>query len=222
MMETARAETVGGEKVTGDPIQQFDGTAGPRERLVSTAIDLVRRRGVFATSVADLLKRSGSARNSIYQHFPDGKSELIANATTAAGEQMSSFIAHLTATRTPVDAIDGLIKWWKRELVDSEFTLGCPVLAAAMSAPDEPEVAATANIAFDRWQELLTQAAVTDGVAGKPAQDFALFAVNAIEGSIVQCRSQGDVRSLDVAAEQLKALYRSLPRVDQTSSATSS
>ncbi|PXW33909.1 UNVERIFIED_CONTAM: TetR family transcriptional regulator [Williamsia faeni] len=208
--------------MTGDPIQQFDGTAGPRERLVSTAIDLVRRRGVFATSVADLLKRSGSARNSIYQHFPEGKSELIANATTAAGEQMSSFIAHLTATRTPVDAIDGLIKWWKRELVDSEFTLGCPVLAAAMSAPDEPEVAATANVAFDRWQELLTQAAVTDGVATGPARDFGLFAVNAIEGSIVQCRSQGDVRSLDVAAEQLKALYRSLPRVDQTSSATSS
>jgi TetR/AcrR family transcriptional regulator, lmrAB and yxaGH operons repressor len=211
-----------GETSTDDPIQQFDGTSGPRERLVSTAIDLVRRRGVFATSVADLLKRSGSARNSIYQHFPDGKSELIASATTAAGEQMTSFIAHLTTTRTPTEAIDGLIKWWKRELVDSEFALGCPVVAAAMSAPDEPEVAATANVAFDKWRELLAQAAVADGLADAPAQDFGLFAINAIEGSIVQCRSQGDVRSLDVAAEHLKVLYRSLPLADRPSSATSS
>lgn len=203
-------------------MQHFDDTAGPRERLVNTAIDLVRRRGVFATSVADLLKRSGSARNSIYQHFPDGKSELIANATAAAGEEMTSFIAHLVATRTPTDAVDGLIKWWKRELVRSEFALGCPVLAAAMSAPDEPQVAATANVAFDRWRDLVAQAAIADGVEATAAQDYGLFVVNAIEGSIVQCRSQRDVRSLDTAADQLKVLYRSLPKTDQHPSAASS
>ncbi|WP_207838738.1 TetR/AcrR family transcriptional regulator [Williamsia soli] len=196
--------------MAGKPIQEFDATAGPRERLISTAIDLVRRRGVFATSVADLLGHSGAARNSIYQHFPNGKSGLIATATAESGEQMTAFIDHLTSTRSPQDAVDALLKWWKRELEGSDYALGCPVAAAAMAAPDEPEVAATANVAFDAWRRLVADSALRGGLSPDDAESFALFVVNAIEGAIIQCRSQRNVESLDVAAAQLKVLYAAL------------
>lgn len=192
------------------PIQQFDASAGPRDRLIATAIDLVRRRGVFATSVADLLGHSGAARNSIYQHFPNGKSGLIASATAESGAQMTAFIEHLTTTRSPVDAIDALVKWWKRELENSDFALGCPVAAAAMAGPDEPEVAMTANVTFDAWRRLVAGAALGGGLSADDAQSFALFVVNAIEGAIIQCRSQRNTESLDVAAAQLKVLYSAL------------
>lgn len=192
------------------PLQEFDASAGPRDRLISTAIDLVRRRGVFATSVADLLGRSGAARNSIYQHFPNGKSGLIATATAESGDQMTAFIEHLTTTRAPLDAVDALVKWWKRELENSNFALGCPVAAAAMAGPDEPEIAATANVAFDAWRRLVSDAARSGGLSTPDAESFALFVVNAVEGAIIQCRSQRDVESLDVAAAQLKILYRAL------------
>ncbi|WP_168186953.1 TetR/AcrR family transcriptional regulator [Williamsia sp. 1138] len=192
------------------PIQEFDASAGPRERLIATAIDLVRRRGVFATSVADLLGHSGAARNSIYQHFPKGKSGLIATATGESGEQMTAFIGHLTTTRSVHEAVDALVKWWKRELEDSDYALGCPVAAAAMAAPDEPEVAATANVAFDAWRRLVADAALRGGLSTDDAKSFALFVVNAIEGAIIQCRSQRSVESLDVAAAQLKVLYGAL------------
>lgn len=192
------------------PIQEFDATAGPRERLVTTAIDLVRRRGVFATSVADLLGRSGTARNSIYQHFPNGKSGLIAAATAESGAHMTAFIEHLTTTRTPTHAIDALVKWWKREMIDSDYALGCPVAAAAMAGPDEPEVSATANVTFDAWRVLVSDAVVRDGRTRDDAESFALFVVNSVEGAIIQCRSQRNTESLDVAAHQLKRLYASL------------
>ena len=48
---------------------------GPRERLIASAIDLVRARGVDGTGLAELLEHSGTARRSIYQHFPGGKAE---------------------------------------------------------------------------------------------------------------------------------------------------
>jgi TetR/AcrR family transcriptional regulator, lmrAB and yxaGH operons repressor len=61
---------------------------GPRERLVASAIELVRERGVDATGVAELLDHSQTARGSIYKHFPGGKSELVTASTKEAGEQM--------------------------------------------------------------------------------------------------------------------------------------
>jgi AcrR family transcriptional regulator len=61
-------------------------TSRPRERLVSTAIELVRKHGVEGTGLAELLERSNTARRSIYQHFPKGKLELIEASTYAAGD----------------------------------------------------------------------------------------------------------------------------------------
>ena len=63
-------------------------TAGPRERLIDSTIALIRRRGVHATGLTDLLNHSGTARQSIYQHFPGGKAELVEHATKEAGRQM--------------------------------------------------------------------------------------------------------------------------------------
>ncbi|WP_372442056.1 TetR/AcrR family transcriptional regulator [Nocardioides limicola] len=60
----------------------------PRERLLRSSIALVRAHGVEGTGLTELLERSGTARRSIYQHFPGGKDELIAASTRAAGSWM--------------------------------------------------------------------------------------------------------------------------------------
>ncbi|MGL5445276.1 MAG: TetR family transcriptional regulator, partial [[Mycobacterium] stephanolepidis] len=48
--------------------EEAEVTPGPRQRLIDSAIAMMRERGVYGTGLADLLKRSGTARNSIYQH----------------------------------------------------------------------------------------------------------------------------------------------------------
>lgn len=72
-------------------------TSGPRQRLIDSAIAMMRERGVHATGLADLLKRSGTARNSIYQHFPEGKAELIAAAEREASDLANGFLDALRA-----------------------------------------------------------------------------------------------------------------------------
>jgi len=68
---------------------------GPRDRLISNSIAMVQERGVHATGLSDLLRRSSTARNSIYQHFPGGKTELMVAVTDAAGASAAARIDSL-------------------------------------------------------------------------------------------------------------------------------
>ncbi len=58
---------------------------GPRARLIESAIQLVREQGVHAAGLAALLDRGKASRNSLYQHFPEGKSELVASPAPRRG-----------------------------------------------------------------------------------------------------------------------------------------
>lgn len=42
---------------------------------------MVQEFGVHAAGLTELLKRSNTARNSLYQHFPAGRGELVVTAT---------------------------------------------------------------------------------------------------------------------------------------------
>ena len=60
-----------------------------RERLTSATAALMQRHGVAGTGIAEILAESGVTRRSIYLNFPDGKAELVAAATRAAGDELS-------------------------------------------------------------------------------------------------------------------------------------
>ncbi|MGW6422525.1 TetR/AcrR family transcriptional regulator [Nocardia sp. NPDC055053] len=113
-------------------------TPSPRERLIAGMIALVRERGVAGTGITDLLARSDTARRSIYQNFPRGKAELVEESTRVAGQMMSSVIAGYTATDSPVDSLAAFIQMWKDTLTSSDFTAGCPIVAAALGGPEAP------------------------------------------------------------------------------------
>src|SRR5689334_18745703 len=108
-------------------------------------------RGVHATSLTDLLAHSRTARGSIYQHFPGGQSELMEQATYAAGRAIDAVLDELCATRDPVGVIDGIIDYWKQVLTGSDYVMGCPILAAAQAGPDEPAVRAASVAVFANW-----------------------------------------------------------------------
>ncbi|MFC7754745.1 TetR/AcrR family transcriptional regulator [Tsukamurella soli] len=111
---------------------------GPRQRLLTAAMELMCERGVHGTALTDLLDLSGTARGSVYQHFPDGKSQLMTEATRVAGRWLGAMLDDLLATRAPADALTGMVDYWRETLVGSDFQRGCPVLAAAQAGPGSP------------------------------------------------------------------------------------
>ncbi|PRX45431.1 TetR family transcriptional regulator [Prauserella shujinwangii] len=178
-------------------------TAGPRDRLIDSAIALIRERGVHATGLADLLEHSGTARASVYQHFAGGKSGLVEEATRVAGLRMDEFLATLLGSRDPVGALRSLVRWWRTTLRETDFAVGCPVVAAALAGADTPSAREAAAQAFATWERRLARAFAAGGLDGESARSLAGFVVSALEGAIVQARATRSVRPLDDAERQL-------------------
>lgn len=179
---------------------------GPRERLLLSAIALMCERGVHATGLADLLVHSKTARGSIYQHFPGGKTELMEQATYAAGHVIDRLLDDLLATGDPSLVIDGIIDYWKQVLAGSDYVMGCPILAAAEAGPREPAVQAAAAAVFAIWIDKIATALVGAGAEPGTAKSIASMAVSAIEGAVAQGRSSRTVEPLDDARSALHRL----------------
>ena len=93
------------------------------------------------------------------------------------------------------------VEFWEDLLVESDFTAGCPVVAAAIgSADDEPQLTTVAGSIFGRWRDALTRAFVSDGFDEPDAASLAITCIASLEGAVVLCRSTRSVDPLrDVA-----------------------
>jgi AcrR family transcriptional regulator len=173
--------------------------------MIASAIRLVCERGVNAAGLADLLARSRSSRNSLYLHFPEGKSQLVETAVREAGASMNANLGAVMAGATPAEGIGLVVDDWKRRLTTSDFTRGCPVMGAAL-AESEPAVQSAAADAFEHWRDTFASGFVSRGLPSDRAKALAGFVISAIEGAIVQCRAAKNTRPLDDARTELLLL----------------
>lgn len=179
---------------------------GPRERLITAAIGLVRERGVEGTGVADLVERSNSARRSIYQHFPGGKLELIDASTRAAGEWVRRLISGAADSMSGAELLAEVGRQMSANLTASDFRLGCPIGAAASAPPDAVAVHAAAGAAFDSWIDEIAAPLVRDGLPAAEARSLAGFAVSSIQGALLRARASRSTEPIDEAVAQLTRL----------------
>ncbi len=184
-------------------------TESVRERLISSAVELLQRRGVAGTSIADLLERSGVARRSIYLQFPGGKNELITASVAEAGDRISSYIENLVLAQSPSEALASFIDFWKQLLTSSEFNAGCPIAAAAYGGMEAPTARERAEQVFQQWQELLTPSLVAHGVDESDGAELATTTIATIEGAVMLCLATRSTAPLDRVHAQLNRLLQS-------------
>ncbi len=181
-------------------------TTDARSRMISSAIDLLRERGVNGVTVDAVLASSGAPRGSVYHHFPGGRSQLVLEAAEASAEVMTTMIrsyADVDATT----ALQDFAALWKDVLVRSDFRAGCPV--AALVNETSTDLSGSVDLAgqtFSTWVELLATTFADDRRTRAEAEDLALTVVATVEGAITMCRAQRSVRPLDVAVAQLIGL----------------
>ncbi len=187
-------------------------TESARPRLIRSAIELLRSRGVAGTSVADLLEHSGVSRRSIYLHFPDGKNELITTSVAEAGDAMGTLIGGLIADADPSAALAAFVEVWKRLLADSDFAAGCPIAAAAYGGQESAAARDQADRVFARWQRLLADRLEEHGADAAAAVALSATLIAAIEGAVMLCLAARDTAPLDRVHEQLEILVRAQTR----------
>jgi len=185
--------------------------AGPRERMVRSAALLIRERGAKATAISDVLKHSGAPRGSAYHYFPDGRTQLLCEAVDYAGEYIAKRIAN---GGRGVDMLDTLIASYRDQLQRSDFRAGCPIVAVAVEAGDPDNSARTTPLiersaaVFARWNELIAQRLVDDGIDPSRAEELAMLITTAIEGAIIVARASRDVKPIELVHHQLRALLQ--------------
>ena len=185
--------------------------ASPRERMVMSAALLIRERGAHPTAIADVLEHSGAPRGSAYHYFPGGRTQLLCEAIDYAGEYIAEKIG---AGASGLDVLDGLVAGYRKQLIRTDYRAGCPVVAVAVEAGDpakQDQAAAVIDRAaavFARWNVLIAQRLIADGVSAQRADELAMLTTTAIEGAIVVARASRDVKPLDIVHGQLRALMQ--------------
>ncbi|MGV9611132.1 TetR/AcrR family transcriptional regulator [Nocardia xishanensis] len=182
-----------------------------RNRMVAGAADMLRRRGLNATSVRELAKHSGAPLGSTYHYFPGGKAQLAAEAVRFADAiTVRKLAKELSAG--PVAGLRAFVDMWRKVVLDSDFRAGCPVLAVSVEdQPDEDdEPRRAAAEAFDRWTVLLTDSLRAHGATEDAAQRTATLIVASIEGTVAMCRAQRSIDALDKTADALESVVRAV------------
>jgi AcrR family transcriptional regulator len=179
----------------------------PRERMVRSAAQLIRRQGVSGTGMREIVTEADAPRGSLQHYFPGGKEEIVSEALLWSGDvgarRVHRGLEQLTS-RTPSALLAFIVDAWRRELTEEHFSAGCPLVAAAAdtAATSEP-VRKVLRRAFDGWLEPLAKGLVELGVPVERSDDLATLVIAALEGAIVLARVRRDVTAFDVLIREL-------------------
>lgn len=178
-----------------------------RERMILSAATLLREYGASATSIDRVLEHSGAPRGSVYHHFPGGRTQLIDEAVTLAGDFISALIDVAVEADDPLAAVDAFFALWRERLIESDFRSGCPIVAVAVETNDSaPELARSAAEVFARWQEALAGLFTRHGLPEERSRRLASFVIAAVEGAVIMCRAEQSTAALDAAAAEIHDL----------------
>ena len=182
----------------------------PRERMVLSAAQLVRTRGVGATGMRDVVAHAEAPRGSLQHYFPDGKEQLVGEAVEWAGAYAARRVGRVAARLddpTPGNLFAAMAAQWRVEFTTAGFDGGCPLVATvADAAATSDALRETVSKAFEGWQRPVAETLVGMGVPPVRSESLAVLMISALEGAIVLSRAHLDVGPLDTVVEELRPL----------------
>jgi AcrR family transcriptional regulator len=181
--------------------------------MVISAAQLIRRAGVTATGMRDVVAHAQAPRGSLQHYFPGGKEQLVNEAVEWGGRYASGRIGRFLAAMSrpsPSRLFTAMVHQWIEEFLTNGFGSGCPVAAATVDCADSTEsTRAAAAAAFAEWRRPVAQALAEMGVPPGKAESLAILMISALEGAIVIARAEQDVRALTTVARELEPLLDS-------------
>ncbi|MEV6237538.1 TetR/AcrR family transcriptional regulator [Lentzea sp. NPDC051838] len=180
-----------------------------KQRMLDSAVLLLRERGAAGVTVDAVLAHSGAPRGSVYHHFPGGRNEMVMGAVRQAGDYIAAMVSESAADGDVQLMVERLVAFWKRALTKTDYRAGCPVAAMAMDSRDiVPDAGEVVREIFTQWQTSLTEALSANGFELQRAQRLATVIVSVIEGAIILCRAHRDLGPLDDVLVEIAPLLR--------------
>jgi AcrR family transcriptional regulator len=184
----------------------------PRDRMVYSAAQLIRTRGVTATGVRDVVAHSGAPRGSFQHYFPGGKDQLVGEAVLWSGDFAARWVAtypQTTTTPSPDGLLAHIVQPWKDEYSTRGYERGCPVMATAADlAGDDSAVNAQLRHALAQWEHAVSGELERMGVPQDRAHSLAVLMISALEGAIMWARVNRDLEPLNIVVTELSPHLR--------------
>ncbi|MGI9161628.1 MAG: TetR/AcrR family transcriptional regulator [Mycobacterium sp.] len=176
--------------------------------MLVSAVEVLRERGAGGLTIDAVLERSGAPRGSVYHHFPGGRSQILREALQFAGDEMLAEIDE-AADVSAGALLRQIVALWSRVLIDSDYTAGSPVLAAALGwGQDDQQLTEVAADVFRRWRDAATAAYIRQGLQQAEATALAHTVISALEGAVVLSRSMRNLDPLNDVARELEFLIK--------------
>ncbi|TDW15791.1 TetR family transcriptional regulator [Kribbella kalugense] len=164
--------------------------------MVDSAAVLVRERGVHGVGLREIVAHSGGPRGSLQRYFPGGKTQLLGEALDLVAADIAAQSKLLDA-RTLTEAVDAVIAPWRKSLLDSDFTLGCPIAATIVDASGNDQLREKARTLLSQWHESVRDTLVRFGSSKSVADEQASVLLAALEGALILARAQRSTQPLD-------------------------
>jgi TetR/AcrR family transcriptional repressor of lmrAB and yxaGH operons len=184
-----------------------------RQPITDAAVLLFRRNGYSATGLNEIVEISGAPKGSLYYYFPEGKASIAAAAVEEAGRRVAATVGKLAdecgSTGDLLRAHARLLSGWMRK---SGFRDGCPITTVLLElAPKDRGVTEAGRKAYAARIGILKDKLIADGFSEPRAERLASLLTSALQGALIQARADRSGAPIEVAADELARMLKTLP-----------
>jgi TetR/AcrR family transcriptional regulator, transcriptional repressor for nem operon len=188
-----------------------------RDALLMAAMQLFWERGYAETGLNDVVARSGVSAGSMY-HFFKSKEELLLGVLDRLAEIMyPALLAPIWETVIdPIERIFGLLGRYRKAILETKFSYGCPVGRLATEISSEMvEVHTKIAMNFEGWSSAVRKCLEDAGSRLPKGMDLRMlsrFVLTVMEGGVMQARSYRSIEPFDQAVAQLRDYFDRLEK----------
>ena len=185
-------------------------------------MELFWLKGYGSTSIADILSRSQVNSGSLYHFFP-GKQDLLLAVLEAYRDGIGPMLLEPAwdGIEDPIERVFALLGSYRRALIETECTYGCPIGSLALELHEaDPVVRERLAENFTGWVEAVKACFDRASDRFPPGTDtraLAEMAFNVMEGGVMQSRTYRRIEPFDRAVAQLRAYLEALSATERQS-----
>ena len=185
------------------------GSAVPtRQRLVTAAAELFRRRGYAATGIKAILTAASAPYGSLYHFFPGGKAELGRAVIEEGGMAYRALVeAFYGGADDPVEATRQFFDGGAELLESTGYADACPIATVAGEIADTHEpMRLAAAAAFASWMSTFAAHLVDHGADPEQADAAAVELFCLVEGAFLLGRTTRSAEPVRTAGRRAVAI----------------
>ncbi len=171
-----------------------------REKIVDATIRLLRRGGLSASGINDVLALSGAPKGSLYYYFPGGKQQMVSAALALYQERIADqFSAAMGGAGRLQNRVARMCLGIEQKMQATQFRESCAVGAVLLDLDEADEaLREQCESILEGWAQVLKSHLPEVAAAKRPLAARQLISM--IEGAQIMARVTRDPRPLrDIA-----------------------